>query len=282
MSEEIACPRCGAQAKPERAAAGWVCEYCGYEVGAWTDEQKAVEVEAREALARGEAGRAKQLVADALRDSPGNPGLAALDAQIESHLAALRRGDAVPGDSLAALSEAEQYHLQATFVLNELQANVKVYGSNSMLSGATPANVDLGLQYIDRSLELFPENPVYLNTKALLLAEGKGERAQAKVLLERAAAAAPRDINIQNNLKAVSGGGGGCFVATAAWGTDMAPEVESLRSWRDRVLLRSRVGRLFVKVYYQISPPLAAPSSETARRLVRGLLRPLVRRLSGR
>ena len=69
--------------------------------------------------------------------------------------------------------EAEQYHLKALFILHELQANKQVYGSNSALTGAKPANVSLALQYIDRSLDLFPENGVYLNLKAILLWEGK-------------------------------------------------------------------------------------------------------------
>lgn len=279
--DEVACPRCGAHVPAASSHESWVCDLCGFEGGAWTDEGKAAEAEAREALARGEAGRAMQLVNDALRVDPTDERLNSLKAQVESHLAALRRGDAVPADSVEALSEAEQYHLQATFVLHQLQANVQVYGSNSILSGANSANIDLGLEYIDRSLELFPENPLYLNTKALLVGEGKGDRAQAKELLERAAKAAPRDINIQNNLKAMSSEGG-CFIATAAYGTELADEISVLRRWRDTVLLRNVPGRLFVRLYYSLSPPIARAISRSgiARSTVRALLKPLVRRLS--
>jgi hypothetical protein len=51
---------------------------------------------------------------------------------------------------------------------------------------------------------------------------------------------------------------GGCFVATAAFGSPLASEVATLRSFRDRVLLRSRAGGRFVEWYYEVSPPLAA------------------------
>jgi len=51
--------------------------------------------------------------------------------------------------------------------------------------------------------------------------------------------------------------GGFCFIATAAWGTPMAPQVVTLRRFRDNVLLTNAPGRAFVRAYYKLSPPLA-------------------------
>ena len=50
--------------------------------------------------------------------------------------------------------------------------------------------------------------------------------------------------------------GGGCYIATAIYGSYDCPQVWILRRFRDRYLLKSNFGTLFVKVYYFISPKL--------------------------
>ncbi|MGA2035734.1 MAG: CFI-box-CTERM domain-containing protein [Thermoguttaceae bacterium] len=64
---------------------------------------------------------------------------------------------------------------------------------------------------------------------------------------------------------------GSCFIATAACGSEHAPDVVCLRAFRDRVLSRSSVGRLLMRVYERVSPPLAdlIRRSEVARAVTR-------------
>lgn len=49
----------------------------------------------------------------------------------------------------------------------------------------------------------------------------------------------------------------GCYIATAVYGSYDAPEVMTLRCFRDNTLKKSYFGRLFIRVYYTLSPPIA-------------------------
>lgn len=55
-----------------------------------------------------------------------------------------------------------------------------------------------------------------------------------------------------------SGGGGGCFVATAAYGDCCHPDVVALRAFRDLHLCRYRAGRAFIAFYWIVGPRLAS------------------------
>lgn len=48
----------------------------------------------------------------------------------------------------------------------------------------------------------------------------------------------------------------GCYVATAVYGSYDCPQVWTLRRYRDYTLSSSLMGRLFISIYYTISPLL--------------------------
>ena len=50
--------------------------------------------------------------------------------------------------------------------------------------------------------------------------------------------------------------GGGCYVATAVYGSYDCPQVWTLRRFRDYTLAKTWHGRLFIKTYYAISPTI--------------------------
>jgi hypothetical protein len=53
-----------------------------------------------------------------------------------------------------------------------------------------------------------------------------------------------------------------CFIATAAYATDTAEEINLLREFRDVVLLPGVLGAEFVSLYYEVSPPIAEVISQ--------------------
>jgi hypothetical protein len=72
--------------------------------------------------------------------------------------------------------------------------------------------------------------------------------------------------------------GAGCFIATAAYGSVMAPHVNVLREFRDRFLLTNSMGKAFVAFYYKTSPTLAdvIEKHDTLKTTVRISLLPVV------
>jgi len=69
----------------------------------------------------------------------------------------------------------------------------------------------------------------------------------------------------------------GCFIATAAYGSAMAPDVDAMRRVRDRLRPASTMFAVATDLYYRAGPAAAAVlgRSDTARALVRSLLAPV-------
>lgn len=76
---------------------------------------------------------------------------------------------------------------------------------------------------------------------------------------------------------------GGCYVATAVYGSYDCPEVWTLRRFRDNTLAEIWYGRAFIRTYYAISPTLVKWFGETAwfKNMWKPTLDRMVERLNG-
>ncbi|HRT61712.1 MAG TPA: glycosyl hydrolase family 28-related protein [Syntrophales bacterium] len=77
---------------------------------------------------------------------------------------------------------------------------------------------------------------------------------------------------------ASTSGGGGCFIARAAFGSDKEPQVKVLRAFRDRFMMSHPVGRVLVDLYYCYSPVAAnfMERHDVVKAIVRWALLPLI------
>ena len=80
--------------------------------------------------------------------------------------------------------------------------------------------------------------------------------------------------------------GGGCLIATATYGSELAPQVQQLRELRDNQLLKTESGKLFMSsfndVYYSFSPAIADYERENPvfKQIVKIVITPMLSTLS--
>lgn len=72
-----------------------------------------------------------------------------------------------------------------------------------------------------------------------------------------------------------------CFIATELYG-NTAPETQALRLFRDAQLLKSLPGRMFTRMYYEISPSIVVlmQKSPALKKTVKLLIDLIVRRIN--
>lgn len=81
--------------------------------------------------------------------------------------------------------------------------------------------------------------------------------------------------------RAAQSGIGGCYIATAVYGSYDCPEVWTLRRYRDDRLAQSGPGRVFIKLYYATSPTVVKlfGNTEWFKRMWKSKLDKMVSRL---
>jgi len=112
---------------------------------------------------------------------------------------------------------------------------------------------------------LLPETDYWIGVRAIDKCSNTSDLAIAKV----------------TTANRMSGEVDACFIATAAYGSVMANDVEQLRHFRDALLSSNVLGELAVETYYTFGPPVAGVvgQSELLRATARAALAPVVARV---
>lgn len=213
----------------------------------------------------------KELIADCLQDMK----------QAEKWLLALHNADNADNqDVLSVLNDLYSHMVWCHFVTHDFQAVIERY----RMITATPES-QVTFWYLD-VLNLKGEKEEYIKTSEILLQHhddtldnfklaklyygvamaylnGDGvspNYEKACAYIKQAAALDPDDPLIMFALHETESrnntSSGGCYVATAVYGSYDCPQVWTLRRFRDDVLASSLAGRLFIRTYYAVSPTL--------------------------
>jgi len=111
------------------------------------------------------------------------------------------------------------------------------------------------------------EHTVGLKSDGTVVAVGLNDDGQCDVGgwadIIQVAAGSEHTVGLKSDGTVVAAGGtvldepaSGCFIATAAYGTRMAEEIQILREFRDEYLLTNPLGQAVVDLYYRVSQPM--------------------------
>jgi len=96
----------------------------------------------------------------------------------------------------------------------------------------------------------------------------------------------PERATMTSEMQQKSSNGGGCLIATATFGTELAPQVQQLRELRDNYLMKTESGQSFMQgfneFYYSFSPAIADYERENPvfKEAVKIVITPLITSLS--
>ncbi|MBR2784229.1 MAG: TFIIB-type zinc finger domain-containing protein [Firmicutes bacterium] len=116
---------------------------------------------------------------------------------------------------------------------------------------------------------------------SFLLKKCKEQPERAKKLAERILEIDPNNEEAKKIL-GLDKSSGGCYVATAVYGSYDCPQVWTLRRYRDYTLAGTWYGRAFIRTYYAVSPTLVKRfgNKDWFRRLWQPKLDRMVKRLN--
>ena len=126
-------------------------------------------------------------------------------------------------------------------------------------------------------METHTEEPVVVAEEPVVVAEEPVVVAEEPVVVAEEPTTAPQESSEE---------GGGCLIATAAYGSELAPQVQMLREIRDNQLMNTESGSAFMsgfnELYYSFSPYIADMERESPvfKEIVKAGLTPMLSTLA--
>lgn len=118
------------------------------------------------------------------------------------------------------------------------------------------ANYELGMIYAKVDKFLDKEKAYKYLTKSKNLGYDISDEAIESIVDKINIENKLENVNENNSSNNANKNSDGCYVATCVYGSYDCPEVWTLRRFRDYVLKKSLLGRLFIKNYYAVSPTI--------------------------
>lgn len=122
----------------------------------------------------------------------------------------------------------------------------------------SPEAINLSLKFLERGVEALVDeqyvSKIYSYIYCSLKSSGNPEYIKMAENIRNKIPLMDQIINDKNKVENKNKKTDGCYVATCVYGSYDCPEVWTLRRFRDDILKKHYLGRLFIKFYYAVSP----------------------------
>ena len=197
--------------------------------------------------------------------TPGAPNVAAVGPKIDGvnpviSLTITDEGDKTIDDLITEKNDvlAEAVYLNKLELLSQEKIKSNVYQTEAI--GNFELN-DMPLRIKFLEVMILSEQKSYTFAYSNIIDNFDNEFFKFKASLDSFKIASQEDSIIKTSTETSTEEGGGCLIATATYGSEMAPQVQQLRELRDNQLLQTESGTAFMgmfnDIYYSFSPVIA-------------------------
>ena len=147
--------------------------------------------------------------------------------------------------------------------LLEIVLPANLVGENLIFMIMSVPNSITQASQLSDTLEIIPKTIHYSESNTFATLEFNGMGTHYLTISESAYQNAPQTDNSNDKASEdfTESNGGGCLIATAAFGSEIAPQVQFLREIRDNTVLQTHSGTAFMtgfnQFYYSFSPAIA-------------------------